>query len=44
MLDVPRELVRYPARLLTAERRAIGTRTGIRALTCLNGALSWSHL
>ncbi len=33
-LDVPRELVRYLARLLTAERRALGTRTGTRALTC----------
>jgi hypothetical protein len=34
MLDVPRELVRYLARLLAAERRAVGTRTGTRALTC----------
>jgi len=34
MLDVPRELVRFLARLLAAERRAIGTRKGTRALTC----------
>jgi hypothetical protein len=34
MLDVPRELVRYLARLLAAERRAVGTRKGTRALTC----------
>jgi hypothetical protein len=33
MLDVPRELVRYLARLLAAERRARGTRRGTRALT-----------
>lgn len=30
----PRELVHYLARLLTAERRAIGTPAGTRALTC----------
>jgi hypothetical protein len=35
MLDVPRELVRYLARLLAAERRAVGTCKGSRALTCL---------
>jgi hypothetical protein len=34
MLDVPRELIRYLARLLAAERRAVGTRKGSRALTC----------
>ena len=34
MLDVPRELVRYLARLLAAERRTLGTRPGTRALTC----------
>jgi len=39
MLDVPRELVVYLARLLAAERRARGTRKGTRALTCLRQAL-----
>src|SRR5687767_4382223 len=39
MLDVPRELVRYLARLLYAERRARGTRRGSRALTCFYQAL-----
>jgi hypothetical protein len=39
MLDVPRELVRYLARLLAAERRARGTRKGARALTCHRQAL-----
>jgi hypothetical protein len=34
MLDVPTELVRYLAHLLAAERRAVGTRKGSRALTC----------
>jgi hypothetical protein len=34
MLDVPKELVRYLARLLAVERDTIGTRTGTRALTC----------
>ena len=34
MLDVPRELVTMVAGLLRAERRARGTRTGTRALTC----------
>src|SRR3954466_8633133 len=34
MLAVPRELVRYLARLLAAPRRVIGTRKGTRALTC----------
>jgi hypothetical protein len=28
MLDAPRELVRHLARLLAAERRALGTRRG----------------
>jgi hypothetical protein len=39
MLDVPRELIRYVARLLRAERKALGTRRGTRALTCHNQAL-----
>uniref|UniRef100_UPI002931DC7F transposase family protein n=1 Tax=Pseudonocardia sp. H11422 TaxID=2835866 RepID=UPI002931DC7F len=39
MLDVPRELVREVSRLLAAERRARGTRTGSRALTCWYQAL-----
>ncbi|MDR7322558.1 transposase family protein [Catenuloplanes niger] len=39
MLDVPRELVRYLARLLSAERRARGTRRGTRSLTCFYQAL-----
>ena len=39
MLDVPRELVVYLARLLAAERRARGTRKGTRALTCFRQAL-----
>jgi hypothetical protein len=39
MVDVPRELVRYLARLLAAERRARGTRKGTRALTCFYQAL-----
>jgi len=39
MLDVPRELVAYLARLLAAERRARGTRKGTRALTCFRQAL-----
>jgi hypothetical protein len=39
ILDVPRELVRYVPRLLAAERRARGTRTGTRALTCWYQAL-----
>jgi DDE superfamily endonuclease len=34
ILDVPRELVRFLARLLAAERRARGTRKGTRKLTC----------
>jgi hypothetical protein len=33
-LDVPRELAQYLGRLLHAERRERGTRTGTRALTC----------
>jgi hypothetical protein len=33
-LDVPRELVRFVARLLAAERRRRGTPRGSRALTC----------
>jgi hypothetical protein len=39
ILDVPRELVRYVSRLLAAERRAIGTRKGTRALTSHRQAL-----
>jgi hypothetical protein len=39
MLDVPRELVREVTKLLRAERRARGTRTGSRALTCWYQAL-----
>ncbi|MBP2340490.1 hypothetical protein JOF41_006668 [Saccharothrix coeruleofusca] len=38
-LDVSRELARYLARLLHAERRARGTRTGTRALTCYQQAV-----
>ncbi|MEU5942755.1 transposase family protein [Micromonospora sp. NPDC047548] len=39
MVDVPRELVQHLGRLLAAERRARGTRTGTRALTCFKQAL-----
>jgi len=39
MLDVPRELIRYVAVLLAAERRARGTRKGTRALTCFYQAV-----
>ncbi|MEN3614293.1 transposase family protein [Plantactinospora sp. ZYX-F-223] len=39
ILDVPKELVQYVARLLRAERRAVGTRPGTRALTCFYQAL-----
>ena len=39
MLDVPRELVLELAKLLRAERRAIGTRNGARLLTCFKQAL-----
>jgi len=38
-LDVPRELVHHVARLLRAERQAVGTRPGTRALTCFHQAL-----
>src|SRR5207248_2518269 len=34
MLDVPRELIHFVAKLLRAERKARGTRTGTRKLTC----------
>jgi hypothetical protein len=34
MLDVSPDLIRYVARLLRNERKARGTRTGTRALTC----------
>jgi hypothetical protein len=39
MLDVLRELVQHLGQLLAAERRARGTRTGTRALTCFYQAL-----
>src|SRR3954470_9524003 len=39
MLDVPRALVCELAKLLRAERRARGTRTGTRLLTCFRQAL-----
>jgi hypothetical protein len=39
MLDVPRELIRYVAGLLRAERRTRGTRKGTRRLTCWLQAL-----
>src|SRR5512144_2665395 len=39
MLDVPRELVLELAKLLRAERRALGTRRGTRLLTCFKQAL-----
>src|SRR3954447_10764573 len=39
MLDVPRELVLELAKLLRAERRDRGTRTGTRLLTCFGQAL-----
>ena len=39
MLDIPRELVTELATLLRAERRARGTRTGTRRLTCFKQAL-----
>lgn len=38
-LDVPRELVRYLARLLRTHRRSLGTRTNTRSLTCYNHAI-----
>jgi len=39
MLDVPRELVTYVARLLHAQRRQVGTRRGTRKLTCFYQAV-----
>ena len=39
MLDVPRELVTEVTKLLRAEQRARGTRTGTRLLTCWYQAL-----
>ncbi len=39
MLDVPRELVAYVSKLLAAEWRARGTRTGTRLLACWRQAL-----
>ena len=44
MLDVPCELVQQVATWLRIERRALGTRTGSRVLTCWNPAvmvLAW---
>src|SRR5699024_2263313 len=38
-LDVPKELVRYLARLLRTHRRALGTRANTRSLTCYNQAI-----
>jgi DDE superfamily endonuclease len=38
-LDVPRELVRFTAKLLAAERRRRGTPAGSRALTCFGEAV-----
>jgi len=39
ILDVPRAVAQYVARLLMAERRALGTRSGSRALTCFQQAV-----
>jgi hypothetical protein len=39
MVDVPRELVQYVARLLNAERRVRGTRKKTRALACFYQSL-----
>ena len=39
MLDVSRDLVRYVSALLRQERRAVGTPTGSRALTCWKQAV-----
>jgi Helix-turn-helix of DDE superfamily endonuclease len=39
MVDVPKELMAYLARLLADERRAIGTRPETRKLTCARQAL-----
>lgn len=39
MLDVPRELIRFVAGLLRADRRVRGTRKGTRRLTCRKQAL-----
>jgi DDE superfamily endonuclease len=44
ILDVPRELVQFLAKLLAAHRRALGTRRGTRLLTCHRQAvyvLAW---
>lgn len=38
-LDVPRELATHLSKLLRAERRTRGTRTGSRSLTCWNQAV-----
>ena len=39
ILDVPREVAQYVGRLLKAERRALGTRSGSRSLTCYRQAV-----
>ena len=39
MLDVPREVVWFLSGLLAAHRRELGTRTGVRALSCFRQAL-----
>jgi DDE superfamily endonuclease len=39
MLDVPRELAWFLARLLAAHRRELGTRPGTRALSCFKQAV-----
>ena len=39
MLDLPRALAQYVARLLHAERHARGTRRDSRALTCFHQAV-----
>src|SRR5689334_22513013 len=39
MVDVTKELVAHLARLLAAERRRLGTRSGTRALSCGKQAL-----
>jgi hypothetical protein len=39
VLDVPRELVSHVARLPRAERKVLGTRRGVRVLTCHHQAI-----
>jgi hypothetical protein len=38
-LDVPRDLIRYVSKLLQAERRDLGTRKGVRLLSCWRQAI-----